>query len=77
MDQHARRDHPRMRMAVKETVSVRLIDTPTLQRLFRQPPGSVGLVRATADDHVENRSILDAYAPGLSAHHYQYLSASA
>ena len=38
----------------------RLLDTPTLQRLFRQSPGGARPARAAAGDHAINRSILDS-----------------
>jgi hypothetical protein len=40
-------------------VPTRLSATPALQRLLRQSPGGARPVRAAADDHVGNRSILD------------------
>jgi hypothetical protein len=46
---------------VEETVLVRLLDTPDLQRLLRRQPGGVRPVRAPAGDHVVKGSILGTW----------------
>jgi hypothetical protein len=46
---------------VEETVLVRLLDTPDLQRLLRRSPSGARPVRGSAGDHVANRSILNTY----------------
>src|SRR5690242_3649084 len=48
---------------VKETVPAGLLDTPALQHLLRQPPNGARPVRAPADDHVVNHSILNTRGP--------------